>query len=44
VNTQGTAAETDPVPVWAAVLAGLGLLALLWALHRYVLPRRPDVG
>ncbi len=43
-SAQGTAAETDPVPVWAAVLAGLGLLALLWALHRYVLPRRSDVG
>jgi hypothetical protein len=37
-------AEAKPVPVWAGVLAGLALLALLWALHRFVLPRRADLG
>jgi hypothetical protein len=34
------AAEVKPVPVWAALLALGGLLALLWGLHRYVLPGR----
>jgi prenyltransferase beta subunit len=34
------AAEVKPVPVWAALLALAGLLALLWGLHRYVLPGR----
>jgi hypothetical protein len=32
------------VPVWAGVLAALGLLALLGALHRFVLPRRAELG
>jgi prenyltransferase/squalene oxidase-like repeat protein len=43
VTSPGTEAP-KPVPVWAGILAGLGLLALLWVLHRYVLPRRADVG
>jgi len=34
----------EPVPVWAGILAGLVLIALLWLLHRFVLPRRADVG
>jgi energy-coupling factor transport system substrate-specific component len=34
------AAEVKPVPVWAALLALAGVLALLWGLHRYVLPGR----
>jgi energy-coupling factor transport system substrate-specific component len=37
---QTGAAEVKPVPVWAALLALAGLLALLWGLHRYVLPGR----
>jgi hypothetical protein len=33
------------VPVWAALLAAAGLLALLWVIHRYVLPGRwPGMG
>jgi hypothetical protein len=33
------------VPVWAALLAAAGLLALLWVIHRYVLPgRSPGMG
>jgi hypothetical protein len=39
------AAHPKPVPVWAALLAAAGLLALLWVLHRYVLPGRwPGMG
>jgi hypothetical protein len=39
------AARAKPVPVWAGILAAVGLLGLLWLLHRYVVPRRrPDVG
>jgi energy-coupling factor transport system substrate-specific component len=34
------AAEVKPVPVWVALLALAGVLGLLWALHRYVLPGR----
>jgi hypothetical protein len=34
------AAEVKPVPIWAALLALAGVLALLWGLHRYVLPGR----
>jgi hypothetical protein len=30
--------------VWAAILAALGLIALVWLLHRFVLPRRADLG
>jgi hypothetical protein len=40
----GAAANVEPVPVWAGILAGLGLLGLLWLLHRFVLPRRADLG
>jgi prenyltransferase beta subunit len=36
--------KPEPVPVWAGILAAAILLGLLWALHRYVLPRRADVG
>ena len=40
-----TGAKTpEPVPLWAGIGGGLGLLALLWLLHRFVLPRRADVG
>jgi hypothetical protein len=42
--TQGATKGPEPVPVWAGILAALGLIALLWVLHRYVLPRRADVG
>jgi energy-coupling factor transport system substrate-specific component len=42
--TQGATRSPEPVPVWAAVLAALGLIALVWVLHRFVLPRRADVG
>jgi uncharacterized protein DUF6580/squalene-hopene cyclase-like protein/prenyltransferase/squalene oxidase-like repeat protein len=39
------AAHPKPVPVWAALVAALGLVALLWVLHRYVLPGRwPGLG
>jgi hypothetical protein len=39
------AAHPKPVPVWAALLAAAGLLALLWVIHRYVLPgRSPGMG
>jgi Prenyltransferase and squalene oxidase repeat len=38
----GTAPDPKPVPVWAGILAIAGLAALLWALHKWVLPRRPD--
>ena len=39
------AAHPKPVPVWAALLAAGGLLALLWVIHRYVLPGRwPGMG
>ncbi len=39
------AAHPKPVPVWAALLAAVGLLALLWVIHRYVLPGRwPGMG
>jgi len=41
---QGAAKPPEPVPVWAAVLAALGLIGLLYLLHRFVLPRRADVG
>ena len=36
--------KPEPVPVWAGILAAVILLGLLWLLHRYVLPRRADVG
>jgi Prenyltransferase and squalene oxidase repeat len=42
--TQGATQSPEPVPVWAAILAALGLVALVWLLHRFVLPRRADVG
>jgi energy-coupling factor transport system substrate-specific component len=42
--TRTGAQAPKPVPVWAGILAGLGLIALLWVLHRFVLPRRADVG
>jgi energy-coupling factor transport system substrate-specific component len=39
------AADPKPVPAWAAVLALLGVLGLLWVLKRYVLPgQQADVG
>jgi prenyltransferase beta subunit len=34
----------EPVPVWAGILAAVILLGLLWLLHRFVLPRRADLG
>ena len=42
--TQGATKGPEPVPLWAGILAALGLVALLWVLHRFVLPRRADVG
>ena len=42
--TQGAAKGPEPVPLWAGILAALGLVALMWVLHRFVLPRRADVG
>jgi Squalene-hopene cyclase C-terminal domain len=42
--TQGATKGPEPVPLWAGILAALGLVALMWALHRFVLPRRADVG
>jgi glutathionylspermidine synthase len=42
---QSGAAHPKPVPLWAGLLAAAGLLALLWVLHRYVLPGRfPGMG
>jgi hypothetical protein len=40
--TKTAATSADPVPLWAGILAGLVLLGLLWALHKFVLPRRAD--
>jgi prenyltransferase beta subunit len=42
--TQGATKGPEPVPLWAGILAALGLVGLLWVLHRFVLPRRADVG
>jgi len=42
--TQGATKGPEPVPLWAGMLAALGLVALVWVLHRFVLPRRADVG
>jgi hypothetical protein len=42
--TQGATKGPEPVPVWAGILAALGLIGLLWVLHRFVLPHRADVG
>ncbi|MET0809552.1 MAG: prenyltransferase/squalene oxidase repeat-containing protein [Thermoleophilaceae bacterium] len=44
VAKQGAAESPKPVPVWAGIVAALGLAALLYLLHRFVLPRRADVG
>ena len=43
VAKQGAAESPKPVPVWAGILAALGLAALLYLLHRFVLPRRADL-
>jgi cobalamin biosynthesis Mg chelatase CobN len=42
VAKQGAAESPKPVPLWAGILAALGLAALLYLLHRFVLPRRAD--
>ena len=42
--TQGATKGPEPVPLWAGILGAIGLGALLWLLHRFVLPRRADVG
>jgi energy-coupling factor transport system substrate-specific component len=42
--TQGATKAPEPVPLWAGILGAIGLGALLWLLHRFVLPRRADVG
>ncbi len=42
--TQGATKGPEPVPLWAGILGALALGALLWLLHRFVLPRRADVG
>jgi hypothetical protein len=44
VAKQGAAESPKPVPLWAGILAALGLVGLLYLLHRFVLPRRADVG
>ena len=44
VAKQGAAESPKPVPLWAGILAALGLAALLYLLHRFVLPRRADLG
>ena len=44
VAEQGAAENPKPVPLWAGILAGLGLIALLYVLHRFVLPRRADAA
>ena len=41
---QGAAESPKPVPLWAAILAALGLDRTVYLLHRFVLPRRADVG
>ena len=40
----GAAESPKPVPLWAGILAAVGLAALLYLLHRFVLPRRPDAA
>jgi prenyltransferase beta subunit len=42
--TKGAAKGPEPVPLWAGILAALALVALMWVLHRFVLPRRADLG
>jgi Squalene-hopene cyclase C-terminal domain len=41
---QGATKAPEPVPLWAGIVAVIGLVALLWVLHRFVLPRRADLG
>jgi Squalene-hopene cyclase C-terminal domain len=41
---QGATKAPEPVPLWAGILAAIGLVALLWVLHRFVLPRRAHLG
>ena len=44
-DATSTAAESaEEVPLWAGILAALVLLGLVWVLHRFVLPRRADLG
>jgi Squalene-hopene cyclase C-terminal domain/Prenyltransferase and squalene oxidase repeat len=42
--TQSATKAPEPVPLWAGILAAVGLVGLLWLLHRFVLPRRADLG
>jgi hypothetical protein len=42
VAKQGATESPKPVPLWAGILAALGLIALFYLLHRFVLPRRSD--
>jgi Squalene-hopene cyclase C-terminal domain/Prenyltransferase and squalene oxidase repeat len=42
VAKQGATENPKPVPLWAGILAALGLIALFYVLHRFVLPRRAD--
>jgi energy-coupling factor transport system substrate-specific component len=42
--TRGATAKPEPVPLWAGILGAVLLVGLLWVLHRFVLPRRADVG
>jgi hypothetical protein len=44
VAKQGAAENPKPVPLWAGILAALGLAALLYVLHRFVLPRRANLS
>ena len=41
---QGAVESPKPVPLWAGILAALGLGALLFLLHRFVLPRRANLS
>jgi Prenyltransferase and squalene oxidase repeat len=43
VAKQGSTESPGPVPLWAGILAALGLLGLFYVLHRFVLPRRADL-
>jgi energy-coupling factor transport system substrate-specific component len=44
VAKQGSTESPKPVPLWAGILAAIGLAGLFYALHRFVLPRRADLG
>jgi len=43
VAKQGSTESPGPVPLWAGILAAIGLAGLFYVLHRFVLPRRADL-